>query len=75
MYTMKASKQSPITTLLNCSGVIPHRVVIYRRVRVVSVSVGAMLNLQYGIITLGKNKRIVKRSMRSNGQYSQWELL
>lgn len=72
-YTIKPSKRLPVTVVSPSRGT--NRVVVYKRVKIAKVQIGATIGLRYGFIQLGGITRIVKSRMLTNGQYSQWELI
>lgn len=73
-YTsIRHSIKSPITMDYNATGVIPHRLVIYRKVKLFGCC--ANWQYQYGLILVDGVKRLVMRKMAPQGGYTQWELV
>jgi hypothetical protein len=67
--------KSPITTYYNGTGVTPHRIVIYRVVNAITITaMESAWGLRYGVISIDGMRRIVKSTLRDNGQWSQWEV-
>jgi hypothetical protein len=67
--------KSPVTTYYNGTGVTPHRIVIYRVVKALTITaMESAWGLRYGAISIDGVRRIVKSTLRDNGQWSQWEV-
>jgi hypothetical protein len=67
--------KSPVTTYYNGTGVTPHRIVIYRVVKALTITaMESAWGLRYGAISIDGMRRIVKSTLRDNGQWSQWEV-
>lgn len=58
--------RKPITAYYNATGVIPHRLVVYRVVKIIP-------NMpSYGLITLDKKTHIVIRKLTASGNWGNW---